>query len=161
MFDFAADADADSFMCSKGGLTKDHIHKAPKAYQGEAYDARKTDIFALGMILFRMFFGRAPYQYVEDEGYAALREDGLCEYLQSQGLEHFARKSAMHMLGGLLALDEEERMDIAHVLGDEWFKNYYARYKRRIEQKSKSQRERHLRQQRQMQSLPYYKKQPI
>merc|ERR1719464_1196145 len=105
-----------------------------------------------------MVFGRAPYEYVDDEGYEALRGGvvGMGEYLQSQGLAHLARKGALRMMGGLLALDEKERMDIGGVLNDEWFKNYFARYKRRIQQKSKSQRERHLRQQRQMQSLPYY-----
>lgn len=149
--------EASMFACSKSGLTKDHMHKAPKAYNGETYDARATDMFAFGVIMFWMFFGRAPFDYVDDDGYEALREGALGEYLEGQGLSHFARKAALRMMGGLLELEEAKRMSIGEVLNDEWFKNYYARYKRRIQQKSKSQRERHLRQQRQMQSLPYYK----
>ncbi len=44
-------------------------------------------------------------------------------------------------------------MDTKLILKHEWFKHYYDRYKIRIEQKTKSQKDRH---QRQTKKLKYY-----
>jgi len=69
---------------------------------------------------------------------------------------NLVRKQALKMIEQLLEMEEDDRLGIEEVLENEWFKNYYNRYKRRIHQKSKSQRDRHVRQQKEMEKLPFY-----
>ena len=71
-------------------------------------------------------------------------------------LSRYVHRSVFNLIEGLLSIDQEERMDTRQILSDVWFKHYYQRYKHRIEQKSKSQKERHKRQFKKLQILPYY-----
>ena len=146
------------FRCQKTGLTKDYIHRAPKAFCGEIFDGRKADCFSLGIILYDMVFGKSLYNYpcADDDGYAALKANKLHKYLCQSKLQHYIRKPAMKVLEGLLCVDESQRMDTSSILKNEWFSLYWNKYKGRITQKSKSQREKHLRQIQRTKNLPYY-----
>ena len=148
--------DDNGFECNKNGLTKDYIHKSPKMYNAEIFNAKKSDIYSLGIILYKLSFNQYPYQYIDDEGYDALKNYKLKQYLISNNLDFYIKNSALNMIIDLLEMDQIKRKNIYDILTSKWFENYYARYKSRIQQKSKSQRERHLRNAKKIAILPYY-----
>eukprot|EP01084_Bolivina_argentea_P032035 59266_1 len=147
-----------NFTCAKHGLTKDHAHKSPQQYNGQTFDARKTDCYSLGVILYEMLTGSKPYSYPSDtdKGYLALQTKELANYLATNGLSKHVYRSTLTLVEGLTNISEEERMSTPQILTHEWFKHYYDRYKIRIEQKTKSQKTRHQRQAKKIKVLPYY-----
>ena len=147
-----------NFLCQKTGLTKDYIHRSPKAFNGEIFDGRKSDCFSLGIVFYEMVFGQTLYNYPypDDDGYGALKTHQIYKYLVANNLQHKIRKPALKVLEGLLHIDEKQRMDTSLILKNEWFSLYWNKYKNRIAQKSKSQKEKHLRQAQRIKNLPYY-----
>eukprot|EP01083_Nonionella_stella_P000708 2010_1 len=151
--------DEAAFRCTKKGITKDHKHKSPQQFNGQTFDARKSDCYSLGVIMFQMLTGTNPYDFPSDadDGYLALKSKELQNYLATHGLNASFKKEIVSLVEGLMNIDEEERMDTRQILTHEWFKHYYSRYKLRIEQKTRSQKERHARQAKKMDALPYYR----
>eukprot|EP00483_Globobulimina_turgida_P001849 UN01851 len=147
-----------NLQCSKVDILCDFFYKDPKVLNGEVFNPIKADMYSVGMILFKMFTGTTPYKQPQytDVGYMALKENKLRQYMKENKILKGISKHIVQLLVDLLTFKEEERITTADVLTNEWFKNYYVRYKKSIQQKSKSQKERHLRQLDQY-KLPYYK----
>lgn len=148
------------FECAKNGTTSDHTHKSPQRLaKGLTFDAAKDDCYSMGVILYEMLMGLKPYSSPnpdKDNAYLALQKKELQNYLINNGLSKHVYRSTLSLLEGLIEIDEEERFDTQQILTHEWFKHYYKRYKMRISQKTKSQYERHQRQAKKMNILPYY-----
>ena len=148
-----------TFECAKLGITSDHTHKAPQRIDGLTFDAAKSDCYSLGVILYEMLIGSKPYSLPnpdKDNGYLALQKKELQNYLINNGFSKHVYRSTLSLLEGLIEIDEEERFGTEDIIKHEWFKHYYLRYKLRIEQKTKSQYQRHCRQAKKMKILPYY-----
>ena len=54
-------ADENPFFCRKFGINNNHQYCAPKLWVEEPYDARKSDAWGMGIILFRLATGCNPY----------------------------------------------------------------------------------------------------
>ena len=55
------------------------MYMAPEIIQGEVFDGRRADIFSLGVTLFMMVTGRAPFQdaHMNDDKYQNMQEDPI------------------------------------------------------------------------------------
>eukprot|EP01084_Bolivina_argentea_P038742 71638_1 len=155
---FPLDEKAGCLQCCKQNVISDFFFKDPKVINGEVFNPIKADMYSAGMILFKMFTGRLPYEQQgdTDDGYMALKKNALKQYLKKNKMLKGINKYTMELIAHLLTFDEEQRITTTEVIRNQWFTNYYQRYKKRMQQKSKSQKQRHVRQMNDY-KLPYYK----
>ena len=130
------------FECAKPGMSC--------LEDGYSFDARKTDVFDLGMCLYHCCVGIAHEHKeevdddddiasdveIETNGHSAVRKGQLNEVIKSK----IRNKKIENLLSALLKMDEKERFEIADVLRHEWFTGYYAKNEKRIHKRSKSQK---------------------
>jgi len=138
----------DNFACVKlGSTTGDIQYQCPKMVAEDPYDARKADVWALGMILFECIFGEAIYSKVggaEGSAYWAVMTSKLNKYILSNYSMQakFINTKLLLLLNGLLAVDDAQRLNSFEILTSRWFKSYFKRYQGKFEknarEKSKS-----------------------
>jgi len=147
--------DDEPFLCHKSGSKKQEhgCRRCPQAYSGQIFDAKKDDTYQLGVILFSLLTGCSE---ITHEAYLALQRCALKQYVESNALGKHINRDALSLLESLLNIDEEERLDTKQTIAHEWLQHYYARYKSRIQQKSKSQQQRHVRQKQKIAMMPFY-----
>lgn len=150
--------DKNPFYCLKFGLRANQ-YSAPKIWIEEPYDARKSDIWGVGIILFRLATGVAPYMSADakkDSGYWCIKHNNIRQYLEMNDLSKYVSNTLLTLINGCLNMDESERYLIGDIIQHPFFRSYYAKYKQRIESKSMSQIERHKKQQKKMAVFPFY-----
>ena len=150
------------FKCMKHSLFLDDVHYlSPQLYDEQQFDARSADIWALGMMLFEVSIGRAPYIMPEykpkpGSGYWAIQRKQIKQYLLMHDLTRYVNTKMMSLLKGLLDFDESTRFKSKDVLKHPWFKSYYGRYKQRINKKSVQQIKKLKLQTQKLKSFPFY-----
>ena len=92
----------------------------------QTYDATKADIFALGVILFALAFGKLPFEYASRQNkifqelahfqYAKfwINHQKECENLEMK--DHSMLEDLKELLHGMLAADPAKRISIKEVL---------------------------------------------
>eukprot|EP01083_Nonionella_stella_P198344 728277_1 len=132
-----------SFKCHKQGLNiENECYVAPNVYKGRSYDARKADMFTLGLILYECMVGRPLYKACDmwespQNGYYALMKGDLLPYLQMYGLQNRFQKHSFSLLQNLLNIDENKRFNAMQVMKHIWFKKYYKKYQKIISKEIK------------------------
>merc|ERR1719204_2074383 len=53
----------DGASCQKQHSHLDIVEKAPEIYNDEVYDAKKSDVWSLGLMVYRLMFNCAPFYY--------------------------------------------------------------------------------------------------
>ena len=150
------------FECMKHSLFLDNVHYlSPQIYDEQEYDARSADIWALGMMIFEVSVGRAPYIMPEfnpkpGSGYWAIQNKQIKNYLSMHNLNKFINNKMLSLLNGLLDIDEDCRYKTSNILQHPWFKSYYNRYKQRINKKSVEQIKRLKYQSQKLKVFPMY-----
>jgi len=97
-------------------------YMAPEVFEGYDFDAFKADSFSLGVILFCLLTGSAPYESPthHDPHYAVIAQGNLEQLLQATGVQHRVSPSALSLLSLLLNPSPEDRPDPRHILEHEW-----------------------------------------
>ena len=158
------------FLCQKQALFYQNVqYLSPKLYDGDVYDARKADIWAMGMILYECVIGKPLYKrrnidiidgkYDKTKvgsGYWSIEQKQITLFLAMNGLTKYVNKKILSLLNGLLDIDENKRFNSMEILKHEWFKCYYKSYKQRIDKKSETQRQKLSEQSTKMDNFPYY-----
>lgn len=101
------------FVCRKY-VGKTH-YKAPKVYgKKEAFDARKADMWSLGVSFFMMMIGAPPYKLplATDDHFPFVEQHDVMAILRRWGRQHYIGKEAESLLNGLLHVDETQRLSV-------------------------------------------------
>eukprot|EP01084_Bolivina_argentea_P114614 204015_1 len=135
-------------------------HQCPEIFNEEVYDARKADMWSLGVVMFYMHFGLYPYeqQLTTDSGYWSCKHNKIGLFLDMKHLSHLYNTKLIALLSGCLCVEEEERFNIGKVITNVWFKTYFKRYADKMQEQSRQQLEKNGNNKRKMdQNIPYYK----
>jgi len=112
-------------------------YASPQMFNDVQYDARKADIWSLGIIIYKMVFNDNPYyiQSIHDVRYNLLLQNNLCEVMKMHKLPITVK--LVDILMKMLQIDERERSDISKLLKHPWLTSYYQKYKDRVSQRNK------------------------
>jgi len=155
-FGLAEVFETDDFECAKFcGKTN---YKAPEVYAKEvAFDARKADVWSLGVVLFCMLVGSPPYNKPSesDQAYLYVKNGIIDQLLFQWERNHFITLKVLDLLHKMLCFESEDRMLVEDVLQHPWLALYFNKYKgqmlkKSMVQKSKSKQMKEKR-------LPYYR----
>ena len=101
-------------------------YMAPEINVGQ-HDLRKADVFAFGIVLFQaVTTDRRVRQFTNKEGSVAVEEkktlydDMMENVLNGRHRKHFS-DAFRDLMKGMLALSEDERMDMQAVLSPPWW----------------------------------------
>ena len=95
----------------------------------KGYDAPKTDIFALGVIIFTLVFGRFPFEYAteKDRLYKLIKEKSFeLFWTEHKSTEYesdpnYRMELFKNLFEQMVSLDPEERPLIEEVSQNAWF----------------------------------------
>jgi len=135
-----------SFRCTKFcGKTN---YKAPEVYSKKGvFDARKADIWSLGVVLFCMLVGSPPYNKPVDSDQAYLYiKNGIIDQLLFQWeRNHFITVKVLSLLHSMLKFNSSERFLVDDVIEHPWLSLYFHKYKHQMEKKSQLQQQKNKR----------------
>jgi len=155
-FGLAEVFETDDFECAKFcGKTN---YKAPEVYaKEEVFDARKADVWSLGVVLFCMLVGSPPYNKPSesDQAYLYVKNGIIDQLLFQWERNHFITLKVLDLMHKMLCFESEERVLVEDVLQHPWLALYFNKYKgqmlkKSMVQKSKSKQMKEKR-------LPYYR----
>eukprot|EP01083_Nonionella_stella_P140642 431702_1 len=144
------------FACNKHGITDKHYLSAPRVFLEEEYDARKADVWSLGVLLYQLATGVEPYSSVIDTDFRRIKKQKLKQLIVFRDKTKFVTPKMLHLICLLLRFEARERIDSSVILQDEWLCLYYQKYKAQIKRKSKLQLLRNKAMESKMNVFPYY-----
>lgn len=100
-------------------------YMAPELMYKLAYDAKKADVFAMGVILFVFFSGHPPFhEATENDPYYKLfikNPKGFWDFHSKQNLKRNYSTSFKNLVSKMIELKASERFSIDDVRKNEWF----------------------------------------
>jgi serine/threonine protein kinase len=142
------------FECTKFcGKTN---YKAPEVYsKGGIFDARKADIWSLGVVLFCMLVGSPPYNKPvdSDQAYLYIKNSIIDQLLFQWERNHFITVKVLSLMHSMLRFDPAQRFLVDDVIKHPWLSLYYHKYKYQMKKKSTLQ---HQKNKRAQARLPFY-----
>ena len=100
-------------------------YMAPELMYKLAYDAKKADVFAMGVILFVFFSGHPPFhEATENDPYYKLfikNPKGFWDFHSKQNLKRNYSQSYKNLVSKMIDLKASERFNIEDVKKSEWF----------------------------------------
>ena len=103
-------------------------YHAPNQFQGFPYDARKADMWSLGMLFYEMLAGHKLYRpehiisKSRDNGYWALHHGKLEQYIKIEGVD---TKFIYSLLCGLLDINQDTRLSALNTIQHDYFKSLF------------------------------------
>merc|ERR1719273_2749430 len=144
-----------SFECTKFcGKTN---YKAPEVYAKKGtFDARKADVWSLGVVLFCMLVGSPPYNkpIASDQAYLYIKNGIIDQLLFQWERNHFITVKVLSLLHSMLNYEAHSRFLLDDVVQHPWLSLYYHKYKGQMTRKSQAQRHRTKKT---ASRLPFYK----
>ncbi|GIY27634.1 hypothetical protein CDAR_211661 [Caerostris darwini] len=89
-------------------------YSAPEILLGDSYDAPKVDVWSLGVILYMLVCGRAPFQEANDSETLTMIMD--CKYTVPQHIS----AECVRLIGEMLIRDPEKRATLEQIANDAW-----------------------------------------
>ncbi|KAG8183619.1 hypothetical protein JTE90_025170 [Oedothorax gibbosus] len=89
-------------------------YSAPEILLGDSYDAPKVDVWSLGVILYMLVCGRAPFQEANDSETLTMIMD--CKYIVPTHLSH----ECVRLIGDMLIRDPDKRATLEQIAADPW-----------------------------------------
>ncbi|XP_076332866.1 uncharacterized protein LOC143237471 [Tachypleus tridentatus] len=90
-------------------------YSAPEILLGDMYDAPKVDVWSLGVILYMLVCGYAPFQEVNDSETLTMIMD--CKYT----VPTHVSKGCRNLIASMLVRDPEQRAALEEVANNNWF----------------------------------------
>jgi len=146
------------FKCTKHGMKEKNYLSAPRVFADEVYDARKADIWSLGIILYELATGNEPFQSQEDSDkhWVFVKQQKFVQLLTSQQKVKYMNQPMLRLLRSLLNVEEAHRVECSKMLQTDWMKLYYSKYKASILKKTKNQMIKNKKQSVRRPDFPYY-----
>merc|ERR1712154_507048 len=130
------------FECTKFcGKTN---YKAPEVYAKKGvFDARKADVWSLGVVLFCMLVGSPPYNkpIASDQAYLYIKNGIIDQLLFQWERNHFITVKVLNLLHSMLNFNQSERFLVDDVIKHSWLSLYHNKYKNQMAKKSQLQRQ--------------------
>ena len=132
------------FKCPS--LVSELQYQSPNVVNGDDYemDARKADIWSLGMMLYHCAVGKPLFEKMycsfEDpegykgSGYWAAITGNVKQYMFSNNLQQFVNGNVLSLIHNLLKPKECHRLNSSQILQHHWFQPYYERYEQKMAQ---------------------------
>ena len=114
------------FKCNKHEIVDTENFCCPRMLHEESYDARKADIWSLGIILYVLALGLEP----------STNSDSYQMIGKFYHRRNYVNQKMVDLMRNMLNVDEVQRFDSQKVLESEWLAMYYERYKDEIEKHS-------------------------
>ncbi|XP_045495479.1 SNF-related serine/threonine-protein kinase-like [Colias croceus] len=89
-------------------------YSAPEILLGDSYDAPAVDVWSLGVILYMLVCGRAPFQEVNDSETLTMIMD--CKYTIPPHISN----SCKRLIGRMLVREPEKRATLSEIAADPW-----------------------------------------
>merc|ERR1711920_70010 len=131
-------------------------YKAPEVYAKKAvFDARKADIWSLGVVLFCMLVGSPPYNKPidSDQAYLYIKNGIIDQLLFQWERNHFITVKVLSLLHSMLHFEAHSRFLLDDVVQHPWLALYYQKYKDQMTRKSQAQKLKSKKRSR----LPFYR----
>jgi len=97
-------------------------YTAPEIVTRKAYDPQKTDIWALGIILFAIVVGHLPFYHKDGERIQSMyHRIAMVNYKFPPGVE--VDKDAKNLIGSILKYTPQSRATLDQILEHPWLKN--------------------------------------
>ena len=121
--DFGLCCDCVDGEMQKGSVGKD-FYVAPEVVfaGGSVYDAKKADVWSLGIVLFIMMTGVPPLELpmTSDERFLLIKEGQLTEILRQWQMLSYFSKDCLDLLSKMLCVEPEKRISLEQVLEHPW-----------------------------------------
>eukprot|EP01083_Nonionella_stella_P025382 69894_1 len=149
------------FQCNKYGERERHYLSAPRVFAEEMFDARKADVWSLGIILYELATGLEPYRAQDVMGGKKKVTqpntlDNLMRLIALNGKSKCVNQSMIQLMAEMLHIEEEKRVNVDDILHNPWMSLYYKRYKAQIAKKSEFQSLKNKRRVKEMNGFPFY-----
>ncbi|XP_015910517.1 serine/threonine-protein kinase MARK2 [Parasteatoda tepidariorum] len=89
-------------------------YSAPEILLGDSYDAPKVDVWSLGVILYMLVCGRAPFQEANDSETLTMIMD--CKYHVPTHIS----EDCVRLIGEMLIRDPDKRSSLEQIANDPW-----------------------------------------
>ncbi|KAJ8713533.1 hypothetical protein PYW07_013903 [Mythimna separata] len=89
-------------------------YSAPEILLGDSYDAPAVDVWSLGVILYMLVCGQAPFQEANDSETLTMIMD--CKYTIPQHISN----SCKRLIGRMLVREPEKRASLSEIATDPW-----------------------------------------
>uniref|UniRef100_T1HW13 SNF-related serine/threonine-protein kinase n=1 Tax=Rhodnius prolixus TaxID=13249 RepID=T1HW13_RHOPR len=89
-------------------------YSAPEILLGDSYDAPAVDVWSLGVILFMLVCGQAPFQEANDSETLTMIMD--CKY----NISNHVSDACKRLIGRMLVRDPERRATLDEIASDPW-----------------------------------------
>ncbi|XP_045766899.1 SNF-related serine/threonine-protein kinase-like [Maniola jurtina] len=89
-------------------------YSAPEILLGDSYDAPAVDVWSLGVILYMLVCGQAPFQEANDSETLTMIMD--CKYTMPAHVSN----SCKRLIGRMLVREPEKRATLAEIASDPW-----------------------------------------
>lgn len=110
-------------------------YSAPEILLGDSYDAPPVDIWSLGVILYMLVTGRAPFQEQNDSETLTMILD--CKYY----LPPYLSSSCIQLIRSMLVRDPDRRIRLDEIVQHEWLRPKISRKKQSNENNNRSESE--------------------
>jgi len=146
------------FKCTKHAMKDRYYLSAPRVFGEEPYDARKADMWALGVIFYELATGNEPFasQQDSDENWQFVRRQQFVPLLVAQQKAKYLNQGMLQLLRSLLSVEENERADCGRLLESEWLRTYHSKYRTSILKKTKQQMARTKKHRESRPEFPFY-----
>ncbi|KAF0682527.1 Aste57867_25325 [Aphanomyces stellatus] len=113
--DFGLAADA---SVKKTAPVGKYFYMAPEMYDGHKYDPCQADVWSLGILLFIMLTGVAPFRQarVMDDQFEHFKQEGLGALCESLRVAHLVPTDTFLLLEGMLQINPAARLTISDVV---------------------------------------------
>ena len=95
-------------------ITGSYAYGAPELVRGDHYDAKKADIWSMGVILFAMVAGRLPY------GDKGRLKHMLKERMKPPNFPSWVSEDCCDLIRYMLSYDPVQRFDLDTVMAHQW-----------------------------------------
>ena len=92
------------------------VYMSPEIFQRKAYDPFKADVWALGVLLYKVVTGVYPFEYNDNASFMKLLSEGQVNY---RLIKDWKLK---RLLEEMLEVNELNRINIDGVLRHEWLR---------------------------------------
>jgi len=116
-------------------------YKAPEVYaKAGVFDARKADVWSLGVVLFCMLVGSPPYNkpIATDQAYLYIKNGIIDQLLFQWERNHFITVKVLSLLHSMLNYEAHSRFLLDDVVQHPWLALYYQKYKDQMTRKSQA-----------------------
>ena len=92
-------------------------YASPELLRAQPYHGAEVDAWALGVLLYKILFGRFPFRYPRAHEKRSWRQSFRLRFKKSVGISQLAKD----LIGGLLHFGASKRLTVVDALQHPWF----------------------------------------